>query len=74
MREHLHPARCQLGFHGLVTIYTRPWWKLFTKRYVIRCFYCELCIGEPRRLRFPGWEAGGPVIGPIMSPPRRPRP
>jgi hypothetical protein len=28
--------------HGLICVYTRPWWRLFRRTYWKRCHYCDL--------------------------------
>jgi hypothetical protein len=43
------------GPHMPVTTYTRPWWALCRKRYVVLCWDCDLEIRDP--VGRPAWLA-----------------
>jgi hypothetical protein len=38
---------CHCDKHLLVTVYYRPWRRLFRKRRIIRCWKCDLQVFEP---------------------------
>jgi hypothetical protein len=45
------PGRCAPGRHSLLVVHRKSWRTLFRKRYVLRCWHCDLRIPEPSRLR-----------------------
>lgn len=45
-------TRCR-GFHSLLTVYDRPWRRMFRKRWRITCARCGLEVAEPPWLSHP---------------------